>query len=140
MRDFVGELRALADGLDATGPTWCGDDVVMLRELADGIERSSAGLEGRLVGAGYSPVFLGAVRDLVARDVNGGCWADDCEKRDGIPVSFWAVAEEMELSTESDRFTTDWVWVVESDIRRRATRALAFLIDCIRMWLILRSG
>jgi hypothetical protein len=128
MRDFVRELRSLADGLSATGPVWCGDDVVMLRELADGIELGVVGLEGCLVGVGYSPAFLRAVRDLVGRDVNGGCWADDCVRRDGIPVSFWDVAGEMCLSTEDDRFCSDWVWVVESDVRRRAARALAFLL------------
>lgn len=87
------------------------------------------GVVGELRGAGYSAAFLQAVRDLVARDYGGGCWAEDCDKRDGIPVSFWDVAGEMELSTESDRFVTDWVWVVESDIRRRCCRALAFLLE-----------
>lgn len=130
MRDFAGELRSLADGLGVTGPTWCDDDVVMLRELADFIERGSVsvGLEGRLFGFGYSPAFLEAARDLVARDENGGVWVGGCEKRDGIPVSFWAVAEEMGLDTGDEHFVSDWVWVVESRIRNRSTRALVCLL------------
>lgn len=97
--------------------------VLLLSERMNDMDEST-----RLYDIGYSPAFIQAIRDIVARDDNYGKWAEDCEKREGIPVSFWRVAEEMCLSTEDDRYSTDWVWVVESAVRRRACRALVFLL------------